>query len=73
MQKQDFETYQKTVPRFQDPAKFSETHVFRGTIRHPSHSACLPCKRDDDEADDDNDEHDAYNDDGSQKRISILI
>ena len=24
----------KTLPRFRDPVKFSETHVFRGTIRH---------------------------------------
>ena len=38
-----------------------------------SHSVCLRCKRNDDKYDDDNDEHDADYDDGSQKRITILI
>ena len=38
-----------------------------------SHSACLQCKRDDNEDDEGNDDHDAYYDDGSQKRITILI
>ena len=35
MQKQDFETYQKHFRDFKILLKFSETHVFRGTIRHP--------------------------------------
>ena len=35
MQKQDFETYQKRFRDFEILSKFSETHVFRGTIRHP--------------------------------------
>ena len=35
MQKRDFETYQKRSRDFEIPLKFSETHVFRGTIRHP--------------------------------------
>ena len=38
MQKQDFETYQKCFRDFAILPKFSETHVFRGTIRHPSYS-----------------------------------
>ena len=29
----------KTFPRFRDRAKISETHVFRGTIRHPLKTA----------------------------------
>ena len=37
MQKRDFETYQKRFRDFDNLPKFSETHVFRGTIRHPSH------------------------------------
>ena len=37
MQKQDFETYQKCFRDFAILPKFSETHVFRGTIRHPSY------------------------------------
>ena len=36
MQKRDFETYQKRFRDFEILPKFSETHVFRGTIRHPS-------------------------------------
>ena len=36
MQKRDFETYQKRFRDFEILLKFSETHVFRGTIRHPS-------------------------------------
>ena len=36
MQKRDFETYQKRFWDFQILPEFSETHVFRGTIRHPS-------------------------------------
>ena len=35
MQKQDFKTYQKRFWDFGILPKFSETHVFRGTIRHP--------------------------------------
>ena len=31
----DFETYQKRFRDFEILPKFSETHVFRGTIRHP--------------------------------------
>jgi len=34
--KRDFETYQKRFRDFEILPKFSETHVFRGTIRHPS-------------------------------------
>ena len=36
MKKRDFETYQKRFRDFEIQPKFSETHVFRGTIRHPS-------------------------------------
>ena len=36
MQKRDFETYQKRFRDFEILLKFSETYVFRGTIRHPS-------------------------------------
>ena len=39
MKKRDFETYQKRLRDFEILPKFSETHVFRGTIRHP----CLSC------------------------------
>jgi len=35
MKKPDFETYQKHFRDFEILPKFSETHVFRGTIRHP--------------------------------------
>ena len=35
MQKRDFETYQKRFRDFEILPKFSETHVFRDTIRHP--------------------------------------
>ena len=35
MQKRDFETYQKRFRDFGILPKFSETHVFRGTTRHP--------------------------------------
>ena len=35
MQKRDFETYQKRFRDFEILLKFSETHVFRGTISHP--------------------------------------
>ena len=35
MQKRDFETYQKLFRDFEILPKFSETHVLRGTIRHP--------------------------------------
>ena len=38
MQKRDFETYQKCFRDFEIPSKFSETHVFRGTIRHAYYS-----------------------------------
>ena len=36
MQKRYFETYQKRFRDFEILPKFSETHVFRGIIRHPS-------------------------------------
>ena len=35
MKKRDFETYQKRFRDFEILPKFSETHVFRGTMRHP--------------------------------------
>ena len=35
MQKRDFETCQKRFRDFEILPKFSETHVFRGTIHHP--------------------------------------
>ena len=35
MQKWDFKTYQKRLWDFEILLKFSETHIFRGTIRHP--------------------------------------
>ena len=35
MQKRDFETYQKRLWDFRILPKFSETHFFQGTIRHP--------------------------------------
>ena len=35
MQKWDFETYHKRFRDFEILPKFSETHVFQGTIRHP--------------------------------------
>ena len=35
MQKRYFETYQKRFRDFEILPKFSETHVFRVTIRHP--------------------------------------
>ena len=35
MQKRDFETYQKRFQDFEILPKFSETHIFRGAIRHP--------------------------------------
>ena len=35
MKKRDFETYHKRFRDFEILTKFSETHVFRGTIRHP--------------------------------------
>ena len=35
MKKRDFETYQKRFRDFEILPNFSETHVFRGTIRHP--------------------------------------
>ena len=39
MKKRDFKTYQKRFPDFEIVPKFSETHVFRGTIRHPLKTA----------------------------------
>ena len=36
MKKRDFETYHKRFRDFEILTKFSETHVFRGTIRYPS-------------------------------------
>ena len=35
MQKQDFETNKKRFRDLEILLKFSETQVFRGTIRHP--------------------------------------
>jgi len=35
MKKREFETYQKRFRDFEILPKFSETHVFQGTIRHP--------------------------------------
>ena len=35
MQKRDVETYQKRFQDFEILLKFSESHVFRSTIRHP--------------------------------------
>ena len=35
MKKRDFETYQKRFRDFEILPKFSETHVFQGTIWHP--------------------------------------
>ena len=35
MEKRDFETYQKRFRDFEILQKFSETHVFQVTIRHP--------------------------------------
>ena len=35
MKKRDFETCRKRFRDFEILPKFSETHVFRGTIRHP--------------------------------------
>ena len=40
-EKRDFETYQKRFRDFEILPKFSETHVFRGTIRHPSYGKRL--------------------------------
>ena len=40
MQKWDFKTYQKHFQNCEILPKFSETHVFRGTILHP-----LYCKK----------------------------
>ena len=38
MQKRDFENDQKRFWDFEILPKFSETHVFRGTIHHPSYA-----------------------------------
>ena len=35
MKKRDFETYHKRFRDFEILTKFSETHVFRGTMRYP--------------------------------------
>ena len=35
MKKRDFETYHKRFRDFEIRTKFSETHIFLGTIRHP--------------------------------------
>ena len=35
MKKRDFKTYQKLLRDFEILPKFSKTHIFRGTIRHP--------------------------------------
>ena len=44
MQKRDFKTYQKRFRDFEILLKFSETHVFRGTIRHPYNMAIQSVK-----------------------------
>ena len=44
MKKRDFETYQKRFRDFEIVPKFSETHIFRGTIRHPLN--CWHTKKD---------------------------
>ena len=45
MQKRDFETYQKCFRDFEILLKFSETHVFQGTIHHPLKKLCCSlCK-----------------------------
>ena len=41
MKKRDFETYQKRFRDFEILPKFSETHAFRGTIRHPLYIVCI--------------------------------
>ena len=41
MQKRDFETYRKRFRDFEILPKFSETRIFRGTIRHPYHLNAL--------------------------------
>ena len=43
MQKRYFEIYQKRFPDFEILPKFCETHVFRGTIRHPYCGDVLIC------------------------------
>ena len=40
MKKRDFKTYQKRFPDFEIVPKFSETHVFRGTIRQLENENC---------------------------------
>ena len=42
MKKRDFETYQKPFRDFEILPKFSETHVFHGTIRHPYQLCNIP-------------------------------
>ena len=42
MQKRDFENYQKRFRDFEILPKYSETHVFRGTIRHPCYWSLSP-------------------------------
>ena len=42
MKKRDFETYHKRFRDFEILTKFFETHVFWGTIRHPSVSFLIP-------------------------------
>ena len=41
MKKRDFETYQKRLRDLEILPKFSETHGFRGTIRHPSYKDAM--------------------------------
>ena len=41
MQKRNFETYQKHFQDFEMLPKFSETHIFRATIRHSLHTYTL--------------------------------
>ena len=43
MKKQDFEIYQKRFRDFKILPKFSETHVFQGTIGHPLCCIALNC------------------------------
>ena len=43
MKKRDFEIYQKRFRDFKILPKFSETHVFQGTIGHPLCCIALNC------------------------------
>ena len=45
MKKRDFETYHKRFRDFEILTKFSETHVFPGTIHHPYYHEMNDTKR----------------------------